>query len=139
MSLMTTGQPSFHNSAASDMLAGGIYNPEILLEGWTGASFILMTTALLFYHMTRSKSIEMDNRIAGIFAVAMMVLSIVFEIQALVIYIQRIKRLRTLTNSSSIQQEIVIGRCLTVMIGILIVVQLGIGGTILRGSFKKEV
>ena len=133
------GKPRFEDSAASDMLAGGIYNPEILLEGWTSASFILMTTALLFYHMTKAKSIEMNSRIAGIFAVAMMTLSIVFEVQALVIYMQRITRLKTLDDNSSVRQEMVIGNCLAVIIGVLIIVQLCIGVTILRGSFRKEV
>lgn len=139
MSLSTTGQSSFQNSSTSDMLAGGIYNPEILLEGWTGASFILMTTSLLFYHMTKAKSIEMDDRLAGIFAVVMMILSIVFEIQALIIYMKRVKRLKSLDNNPSIRQEIRIGHYISVMIGILILVQLCVGGTILRGSFKKEV
>ena len=139
MSLSTTGQSSFQNSSTSDMLAGGIYNPEILLEGWTGASFILMTTSLLFYHMTKAKSIEMDDRLAGIFAVVMMILSIVFEIQALIIYMKRVKRLKSLDNNPSIRQEIRIGHYISVMIGILILVQLCVGGTILRGSFKKVV
>ena len=137
MSLTTLGQPDFHGSAPSDMLAGGVYNPEICLEGWTATSFVLMTTALLFYHMTRSKSIEMDDKIAGIFAVAMMILSVVFEIQALVVYVQRVNRLKSWGNNASINQEIMIGRSLTVTIGILIVVQLCIGITILHGAFRK--
>ena len=64
---------------------GGVYNPELLLANWTSVSFVLMTVSLLFYHMTRQRTLEMDRRLAGVFAVSIILLSAVFAIQSLVV------------------------------------------------------
>ena len=60
---------------------GGVYNPELLLANWTSVSFVLMTVSLLFYHMTRQRTLEMDRRLAGVFAVSIIIMSAVFAIQ----------------------------------------------------------
>lgn len=52
-----------------------LYTPEALFSSWLNLSFFSVTTALLFYHMTQSKSIEADPRIAAILAIALMLIS----------------------------------------------------------------
>ena len=46
-----------------------LWTPEDIYCQWMGVSFLITTSALLFYHMTRVKSIEMNPKIAGIFSI----------------------------------------------------------------------
>ena len=114
---------------------GGVYNPELLLANWTSVSFILMTVSLLFYHMTRQRTLEMDRRLAGVFAVSIIIMSAVFAIQSLVVYAKRISRLRTKQNTAFVHQEIVISRTYIAVGSILVVISIGIATAILIGSF----
>jgi hypothetical protein len=52
-----------------------LYTPEALFSSWLNLSFFSVTTALLFYHMTQSKSIEADPRVAAVLAIALMLIS----------------------------------------------------------------
>ena len=117
---------------------GGVYNPELLLANWTSVSFILMTVALLFYHMTRIETLEMDRRLAGVFSVSIIIMSVIFSIQALLIYTKRLSRLRTKNETSFIRQEISISRTYIMVVRILIVIAVGIAIVILYGSFIKD-
>ena len=45
-----------------------LWMPEDIYCQWMGVSFLITTSSLLFYHMTRVKSIEMNQKIAGIFS-----------------------------------------------------------------------
>ena len=105
---------------------GGVYNPELLLANWTSVSFILMTVSLLFYHMTRIETLEMDRRLAGVFSVSIIIMSVIFSIQALLIYTKRLSRLRTKNETSFIRQEISISRTYIMVVRILIVIAVGI-------------
>ena len=67
-----------------------VYTPEIILATWLSLSFFATTVSLLFYHMTRVKSIEMDARIAGVFAVLLIGVSIAYTVFAIVPYVQRL-------------------------------------------------
>ena len=126
----------------SEVLSAEIIQPEILLSQWTAASFVLMTTSLLFYHMTRVSSLEMDPRIAGIIAVLMIVMSIVFEVQALVVYIQRVHRMDTVSDNSAVINSIVtekkISKSYIVVISCLVLLQLFIACVIIIGSFHDS-
>ena len=125
----------------SEVLSAEIIQPEILLSQWTAASFVLMTTSLLFYHMTRVQSLEMDPRVAGIISVAMLVMSIVFEIQALVVYTQRVARMDTVSTDSQVISSIVterkVSKSYMVVISVLVILQLFIAWVIIAGSFRK--
>ena len=114
---------------------GGVYNPELLLASWTSVSFILMTVSLLFYHMTRRKTLEMDSRLAGVFAVSIIIMSAVFTIQSLVVYAKRIGRLRTKKETEFVHQEILISHTYIAAGSILVVISFGIAIAILVGSF----
>ena len=114
---------------------GGVYNPELLLASWTSVSFILMTVSLLFYHMTRRKTLEMDRRLAGVFAISIIIMSAVFAIQSLVVYAKRDGRLRTKKETEIVRKEIIISRTYIAVGSILVVISIGIAIAILIGSF----
>ena len=114
---------------------GGVYNPELLLANWTSVSFVLMTVSLLFYHMTRRKTLEMDRRLAGVFAVSIIIMSAVFAIQSLVVYAKRIRRLQTEQNTAFVRQEIGISHTYIAGGTILVALSIGIAAAILIGSF----
>ncbi len=114
---------------------GGVYNPELLLANWTSVSFVLMTVSLLFYHMTRRKTLEMDRRLAGIFAISIIIMSAVLAVQSLVVYAKRISRLRTKQDTTFVRQEIVISHTYIAVGTILVVISVGIATAILIGSF----
>ena len=120
---------------------GGVYNPELLLANWTNVSFILMTVSLLFYHMTCRRTLEMDRRLAGVFAISIIIMSVVFAIQSLVIYSKRLSRLKKKKETDFIQQEISISHTYIIVSSILIVIAVGIAIVILLGSFydKKSI
>ena len=114
---------------------GGVYNPELLLANWTSVSFVLMTVSLLFYHMTRRKTLEMDRRLAGIFAISIIIMSAVLAVQSLVVYTKRISRLRNKQETAFIRQEIGISHTYIAVGTILVVISVGIATAILVGSF----
>ncbi len=115
---------------------GGIYNPELLLVSWTSASFLLMTVSLLFYHLTIKRTLEMNQYTAGIFAVLMIFMSVAFAVQAFGSYLTRTKRWHNKKdNRSELREEGRISRSYLVIGAILIVIEIGIAVTILRGSF----
>ncbi len=120
---------------------GGVSNPELLLANWTNVSVILMTVSLLFYHMTRRRTLEMNRRLAGVFAISIIIMSVVFAIQSLVIYSKRLSRLKKKKETDFIQQEISISHTYIIVSSILIVIAVGIAIVILLGSFydKKSI
>jgi len=118
---------------------GGIFNPELLLVNWTSTSFVLLTASLLFYHMTIVRSLEMPKRTAGIFAASLIILALIYLAQALFVYVKRIKRMNVLRHRSVVQEELKISRLYFLTGVILVVVQTGIGITILKGSFRLRV
>lgn len=120
----------------SNIEEGGIYNPELLLVSWTSASFLLMTVSLLFYHLTVKRTLEMGEHTAGIFAVLMILMSVAFAVQAFVSYLARTKRWHNKKdNRPELREEVRISRTYLTIGAILIVIEIGIAGTILSGSF----
>ena len=112
-----------------------IFFPESLLASWLGASFLLMTASLLFYHMTRIKSLEMDPRIAGIFSVALILIALVLTVATLFPYYERIGtaiRKKEIKNPEMEQKY----RNLYLTIGIILAtIEFGIAAAIVKGSF----
>jgi hypothetical protein len=125
----------------SEVISAEIIQPEILLSQWTSASFVLMTTSLLFYHMTCVSSLEMNPRSAGLISVAMIIMSIIFEIQALVVYVKRVSRMNTVSDHaqllSSIRTEKVVSKSYIAVISVLVLLQLFIAWVIITGAFRK--
>jgi len=72
-----------------------IWFPESLYFGGLAYSVVLMTTSLLFYHMTKTHSLEMDPRISAIFAILLMFVSIIFAGSGISIYYTRLNSLES--------------------------------------------
>ena len=115
---------------------GGVYNPELLLASWTSVSFVLMTVSLLFYHMTRRQTLEMAPRLAGLFAISIILMSTVLAVQSLVVYAKRLSRLRSKQDTTFVRQEIVISHTYIAVGTLLVVISVGIAAAILIGTFS---
>lgn len=76
--------------------------PESLYFGGLSYSILLLTTALLFYHMTRSKTLEMNPVASASFAIILVILSIGIIVTGLHSYSSR---LRTITHDQKLQSE----------------------------------
>ena len=111
--------------------------PESLYNNWLADSLVLMTASLLFYHMTKKNSLEMDYRIAGIFAVALILCSMVMGITSLYPYYQRMGMIIDEDSSEEHRRENMYRIINTVLGSIIIVIQLGISVTIVKGVLNK--
>lgn len=67
-----------------------VYTPEAILSSWLNLSFLAITVSLLFYHMTRVKSLEMDSRVAGLFSILLIGVSVAYTIFAVKPYMERL-------------------------------------------------
>ena len=123
-----------------------IWFPESLLSTWLGASIITLTTSLLFYHMTRVKSLEMNSRIAGVFAVALILMSIGIAIVSIFPYYQRVgyiledekdKNDPEKMRRSNLENEYRI--LYTTLCSIIIFIEVGIAVAIFQGTFFSNI
>lgn len=58
-------------------------------------SGLLLTTALLFYHMTKMNSIEMNHHVSATFAVGLMLLALMYVITGITSYYIRLNQTST--------------------------------------------
>lgn len=68
-----------------------IYFPENIYAAWLSVSFLLITLSLLFYHMARVSSIEMNTKIAGTYAVLLIVIACIYSLISIFPYFTRFK------------------------------------------------
>ena len=66
------------------------YTPEALLSSWINLSILILTTAMLFYHLNHVQSIKADKRIAAIVAVSLLVCGIMYAVISLKNYVPRV-------------------------------------------------
>jgi len=112
-----------------------IYDTELIVCGWISASLILLTSSLLFYHMTRVKSLEMNSIIASFFAVSLILLSVFMSATAIYNYKVRIDKLNT-ENTELLKKEKSISKNIVIMGSILSFVEVCIAITIFSGVIK---
>ena len=116
-----------------------IWFPESLYNGWLEDSLVLMTASLLFYHMTRVESLEMDYRIAAFFSIALILISIGIGAVSLYPYYQRIGEVLDKKESENIEQkskEVQYRLSYTIFGSILVFIQFGIAIAIFMGTLK---
>lgn len=121
-----------------------LWTPENIYCQWMGVSFVITTTSLLFYHMTRVKSLEMNPKVAGIFAIILIISSIVLGIVSIIPYYTRIqynlevKYSKKLTKEQhKLLNEENVYKLLYILIGCCVItIQLGMAYIIIKGSFK---
>jgi hypothetical protein len=68
-----------------------VYVPESLLSMWLNLSAILITVSLLFYHMSRVKSLKVHPVFASILAVGFILISTFYLFSALGPYASRMQ------------------------------------------------
>jgi hypothetical protein len=66
-----------------------VYFPESLLDGWLAVSSVLLTTSLLFYHMSRVKSIKVEPLLAKVICIGLIAISTAYMFYALLPYTKR--------------------------------------------------
>ena len=84
------GKPAVE-SEETILYSGDVYDPEVDFATWMNLAYIGATTSLLFYHMSRVKSVELDARIAAGVSVAIMLISIFYMIVSIVPYTRRME------------------------------------------------
>ncbi len=115
-----------------------MWTPEQIYAGWLGVSILVMTVSLLFYHMTKVSSIEMNSKIAGIFAVTLIVISGVLNIAAIITYWDRVSYTLDISDKHTRKNNENAYRIMYLVLGILYsLVQAGISYVIIYGSLKK--
>lgn len=66
-----------------------VYSPESLFANWLNLSYVLLTTALLFYHMSRVNSIKASPKLAAFVAASLVIISTLYMLYSLAPYIDR--------------------------------------------------
>ena len=116
-----------------------VWEPEKILVGWIGASFILMTLSLLFYHMVRLSSLEMPPKIASLFAVGLILSSLLFCGSAIYSYDSRVRDVLASSDlpDTAHQKEKRFSAMYTWICCLVGLIQLGVVVTIVRGAFPE--
>ena len=70
--------------------ADQFYTPEALLSSWMNLSIIILTTAMLFYHLNHVQSIKADKRLAGLVSIMLLVCGVMYLLISLKNYIPRV-------------------------------------------------
>jgi hypothetical protein len=114
--------------------------PESLYFKCLSYSGLLLTTALLFYHMTKSKTLEMNRSLSGSFAVLLIFTSIIYLILGSYSYFQRLQNLlrqnkENIYSKKVIKNEIFIYYFYFSLGIIILLVEFAICITILNGIF----
>lgn len=71
-----------------------IWFPETIYFGGLAYSVVLMTTALLFHHMTRGKTLEMNPVASTVFAITLILISILFAGVGIAGYYMRLHEMK---------------------------------------------
>lgn len=90
--------------STSENVYNNVWYPEKLFFDALTYSGLLLTTALLFYHMTKTSSIEMDHRISAAFAVSLMLLALMYVITGISTYYIRLNQISS-ENLSDKEKE----------------------------------
>lgn len=65
------------------------FTPEELLSDWMAVSGVILTTSLLFYHMSRVKSLKVNSFLAKFVAISLILISTFYLAYALFPYSKR--------------------------------------------------
>ena len=66
------------------------YTPEALLSSWINLSILILTTAMLFYHLNHVQSIKADKRLAALVSVSLLVCGVMYAVISLKNYVPRV-------------------------------------------------
>jgi len=66
------------------------YTAEALLSSWMNLSILILTTAMLFYHLARVGSVAADKRLAAFIAISLLGCGVMYMVVSLRNYMPRI-------------------------------------------------
>ena len=69
--------------------SGSTYLPESLLDGWLNVSSVILTSSLLFYHISRVHSLKVNPFLAKIVAIGLIIVSTAYMLYAFIPYSKR--------------------------------------------------
>lgn len=119
-----------------------LLEPESVYIKTLEYSGLLLTIALLFYHMTKFQSIEMDPIVSGIFATIIILISVIYLFTGTYSYFIRLNNYIETTNNNTINNNLEFEKhnmILYFILGmILLVVQCAIAFFIIKGIFNNK-
>ena len=87
---------------------------EILYSSWTNVSIILLTAALLFYHMTKVKSIRVPLISAMIVSCGLILVDISYNLIGLIPYYTRTRKIISkYPDDEKLYRDIILGTGIT--------------------------
>ena len=115
-----------------------LWQSESLLSSWTAASLIMLGTALLFYHATSQKTLQVPHCSAAFISCSLIIIDVIFSIMALIPYIHRANDIINDPNQSINKNEEIFSRMYIVIISLYIVIQIVICYYIIRDSIRRK-
>jgi hypothetical protein len=126
-----------HPTDKSSVYTEAVYAPEGLLTEWLTVVFSCMTSSLLFYHMTRLKTLNMDARLAAIFACSLITVGMLYNVSAIIPYIARMNHQLEITNDSNTKYQLnLLKYTFMALGGITTIIQLGICVIIFKNTMR---
>tara|TARA_A100001015_G_C14708157_1_gene600961 strand:+ start:27 stop:395 length:369 start_codon:yes stop_codon:yes gene_type:complete len=112
-----------------------IYFPESIYAAWMSVSFVLITLSLLFYHMARVKSIVMNTKYAGVYAVILILVSCFISFISILPYYTRFNNFYDKHKTKNLEKENIYHK-LYIYCGIIVIlIELIIAYTIIHIEF----
>ena len=105
------------NMKNSIIYSDKVYEPESVFAGWLSLSYILLTTSLLFYHMSQIKSLKSSRSIAAAISIALVVISCLYMIYSIGPYSERINHVinickkDSLCNKEDLSKLVIVKKC----------------------------
>ena len=127
--------------SSSSRAVESLWAPESQFCAWLSSSFLLMTVSLLFYHMTRVSSLEMNPKVAGFFSVTLILSAVVITIMALYTYSIRVSELlqaqkMQLSPAEKKEEQF---KIVYLVVGIIIVmIELSLCTVIILGALRRK-
>ena len=88
------------NTNYSDFQTDRVWFPENLYASWIGLSILLLTTSILFFHMSnRISTTRLARRISMFISVFLLLTAIGLSIGSIVHYYQRIQDIKDIDNT----------------------------------------
>ena len=85
-----------------------ILSAESNYSQWINTSIILLTVALVFYHMSKVKSIKLPRFSAAFISIGLIFVNIIFTINSLIPYITRTDEIKYKEKDESIYKNVYI-------------------------------
>jgi hypothetical protein len=97
-----------------------ILSAESNYSQWINTSIILLTVALIFYHMSKVQSIKLPTFASAFISIGLIAVNIVFTINSLIPYITRTKDIKYTNNENIYKNVYVISGIIFILLEVMI-------------------